>query len=863
MPTTINNPLTTLLNRIFKFSLTALLTILMYPPCLQAQDVVPEYEDITVYLMIENVGGYEIDAIYMNDNIYIDVSTLFGLLKINHIPSKNNDSINGFFINEDNRYSINLVSKTVTVGKTIRQLKPEDAFRTETGLYFRNVLYGELFGLYINFNFRTLSLNLKTAHELPVIKELRLRQMRKNIDLLSGVREADTTLQREYHLFRGGMIDWSVNSMQVSNLKTDTRIALGGSTELFGGEASALLYYSTETGLDERQQQYKWRWVNNQTSIKQVQVGKFPIRSTSSLYAPFTGLMISNSPVSFRKSYGSYTLADFTEPGWTVELYINNVIVNYTVADASGFFSFEVPLVYGTSVITLKFYGPWGEERTKEETINIPYNFVPRGKVEFNLTGGIVTDTLANTFSRGEALLGVNKSVTVGAGVEYYSALKSNSVMPFFTASTRFLSNFLFSGDYTHGVKTHGLLSYRSRSNVSVELDYTKYREGQQAISYNYLEERRINISFPLTTGKSYAFLRMGYRQNVLPLTTYSSAEAIFSSFYKCISTNVSAYANWLPGNNPYIYSNIAVGLKLFRSFNIRPQAQFNITNKELISIRTEIEKNFSRKAHLSFIYEENIRSMYRSFEFTFRFDLPFTQTATTLRNTKRQITTNVSTRGSIAFGSGNAYVHTDNRSSIGKSGITIIPFLDLDNNGVKSEHEPLAAGIDIRLNGGRILKNTNDSLIRIVELEPYTSYLLELDDSGFENIAWQLPMKSMSIMVDPSQFKQVYIPVKVMGEVNGMVYIQKDNKLSGQGRIILNFYDKEGKLFSRTMSESDGYFNFLGLPPGDYIVKPDATQLQRLNYNSSPESFEFTIDANEYGDIIDDINFTLIPILR
>ncbi|HEX2974708.1 MAG TPA: hypothetical protein VHO68_02130, partial [Bacteroidales bacterium] len=788
-----------------------------------------------------------------------DVATLFNKLKINNIPSKGNDSVTGFFLSEDQKFSINLITNKAVVGNTVREIKQDDAFRTETGLYLKNTLYGELFGLNLKFNFRSLSLELKTSHELPVIKELRLEQMRKNIDRLSGVVQVDTTIRREYHFLRGGMADWSVSSMQVSNQTTDTRVLLAASSELLGGEVSGLLNYSTLNGLDERQQQYKWRWVNNESQlVKQIQIGKFPIKSTSSLYAPFTGVSVSNTPVTFRRSYGSYTLSDYTEPGWTVELYINNVIVDYKTADASGFYSFEVPLVYGASVITQRFYGPWGEERMREETINIPYNFVPKGQIEYNVTGGLVRDTVNNSFSRAEAMYGVNKSITIGAGMEYFSGLRKDEAMPFIAGSARFLKNFLFTGDYTYGVKSHGLLSYRLPSNVTVELDYTKYVPGQKAISYNYLEERRITLSFPVRTGKIRTFSRMAYRQNVLPMTTYSSAEVLFSSFYKGVSANISAYGNWISDGDPYLYSNLALGFKLSNSITLRPQSQFNITNSELVSLKAEIEKNFSRIAHLSFTYEENIRNNYRSFEFTFRFDLPFAQTSTSARMTGKQLTTSESARGSFAFGSGGGYIHPDNRNAVSKAGITVIPFLDLDNNGIKSDDEPIASGLNIRINGGRVIKNVKDSLIRVIELEPYVSYLLELGESGFENIAWQLPFKSLSIMIDPSQFKKVYIPIKIMGEANGVVSLKKGNRISGQGRVIINFYDNSGKLFSRTLTESDGYFNFLGLPPGEYTAMPDTAQLNRLKYVSTPASFNFTIHENEYGDIIDDISFTL-----
>ena len=68
-----------------------------------------------------------------------------------------------------------------------------------------------------------------------------------------------------------------------------------------------------------------------------------------------------------------------------MELYVNNVLVDYVKADASGFFTFEVPLVYGNSLVKLRYYGPWGEEHSREQTISIPFNFLPPGNSNIQL----------------------------------------------------------------------------------------------------------------------------------------------------------------------------------------------------------------------------------------------------------------------------------------------------------------------------------------------------------------------------------------------------------------------------------------------------------------------------------------------
>jgi hypothetical protein len=193
-------------------------------------------------------------------------------------------------------------------------------------------------------------------------------------------------------------------------------------------------------------------------------------RATSSLFAPVSGVQISNSPMQNRRSFGTYLLNDYTEPRWTVELFVNNVLVDFTQADASGFYSFEVPLMYGNTSVNLRFYGPWGEERIEERMINIPYNFVPKNEVEYTASAGIVENEEMQRFGRFNLNYGLSNAITIGGGVEYLSGVESGEVMPFVNSSMRLAQGLLFSGEYMYGVRGDALLSYRTPKNLQLDL---------------------------------------------------------------------------------------------------------------------------------------------------------------------------------------------------------------------------------------------------------------------------------------------------------------------------------------------------------------------------------------------------------
>ena len=821
----------------------------------------PEYEEISVYLRVQGIGGSDIDAIYnYNTNqLYLPIDELFQFLRIKYTVSSHQDSIVGFVVDENIPYLVDYRNQKVQFGGTTSHLPDGSLLKTETGLFLDHTLFGKYFSLYCTFNFRGLSVELKTDLELPAIREIRLSQMRRNIEQLRGETHVDTTLRRDYHLLRFGMMDWSVTSTQSTLQREDTRLSIAAGAEVFGGEANLILNYSTRDGLDSRSQQYFWRWANNDTKFtRQVRLGKINPGSIASIFDPVIGFSATNSPTSFRRSFGEYTITDYTEPGWSVELYINNVIVDFQKADASGLYSFDVPLVYGTSEVMLKFYGPYGEERIRSQYINIPFNFLPKGELEYTVTGGVVLDSDHSLFGKVEANYGLNRFISFGGGYEYLSSIVAGNQIPFVTASFSPLRNLLIRGEYAHSVRSRALVSYRLPSNLMFELDYTYYVPDQKAIRFNYLEERRATLSAPLKLFFLKGFTRLSVKQNVYEILTYNTADLTLSTYMGPVNANLSAFANWIDDKSPFVYGNMALGIRMGKGFVFRPQSQVDITNSSIISVKGELEKRITRTGYFSLSGEENFRSGYRSIDFSIRWDLPFAQTNFSGRFAGKDISSTQGMRGSLAFGSGNNYVHKDNRTTIGRGGVTITPFIDLNHNGIQDLDEAIVSGLRVKINGGRILENLNDSLIRVIELEPYTSYVFEFDDAGLEQIAWRLKHKNIKVYIDPNQFKKIDVPVLPMGEANGWVYIEDHSGKRGQGRLVVNFFRNDGTFIAKTMTEADGGFTYLGLPPGEFYAEIDSLQLTRLNMVADPPRINFNIEPLSYGDIVYDVEFTL-----
>jgi hypothetical protein len=815
-------------------------------------------EEISVLVILEGYPNFYVDALYANNNsLYIDIKSLFSVLKIQCITG-DKESLKGYIEKESRTYLIDYPANKIIVGS--KNYNANNGLASRMGsVYVETSLLAEAFGIYLTFNFRSLSVVLKSSFELPVIKLLRLSNIRNNISKIQGEMNADTVIPRTYHLFKPGIIDWSLASFQSLNGATNNRISLGIGTELLYGEADFSINYYDKYEFDNRQLFYLWKWVNNDRSlIKQAQIGRISNQTISFLNAPVTGAVLRNSPTTLRKAGGYYTITDVTEPDWTVELYINNVLVDFAKADASGLYTFKVPIVYGYTALLLKFYGPMGEERSEERSLHMPYTIMPAGEFEYSISGGIVQDSSSSLFGRAEFNYGLNRFMTLGGGLEFLSSIPNQPYIPFANLTIQPHSKFTLNAEYAHGVRYRALIDYYFLKNALIVLDYTKYVEGQMATRFNALEERKFKLSLPFNIKKLIGYSKVDFSQYVYNTFNFYQASLLLSAYYKQFNANSSTQINWIDKREAFITSDIAFSFRLRKGFLIRPATQFNVSENRFVNLKLSVEKTIP-KGYFSLTYERYLISDNNHLSINFKYDLSFARTNLNASYSQGNLSFSESAHGSLAFGSGNNYIYKSNNTSMSKGGIALYPFLDLNQNGKFDKGEKMVKLSSVKVMGGKTFFNKNDSIVRITDLNAFTYHIIEFDNTNLESISLRFTNNIYKVLIDPNQFKRVDIPVIAVGEVSGMTFLNKDNSLKGIGRILVKFYRKESsKLVAETLSEYDGYIYYLGLAPGEYIAKIDSLQLSNLAFRADPPQIEFKINAASDGDIVGNLDFVL-----
>ncbi len=824
----------------------------MLPARVAAQEKEIVFDEVIVTLQGESIGMAEIQALVIGQDVYLPVSDFFNFLTIKNSLSASGDSISGHILTPKDVYSINRTKNYIFYRDTITHLQNNDLIFSSNEFYLNSKYLSSIFGLKCSFNFRSLTVHFKPTIELPFMREKRLEQMRRNITKVKGDIKADTIIKRKFEAWKLGAVDWNVVSGQYKGSNTVlARVGIGALVA--GGEATANFYLSSNVPLAMRNQFFLWRYVNNESKLfKQISIGKLHAPGTYSPVPSVNGLQINNSPTRQRRSFGSYLLSDMTEPGWIVELYVNDVLVNYTKADASGLFSFEVPLVYGNTNVKYKFYGLWGEERSSEQVINIPFAFLPKNKLEYSFTTGIIADS-SKPFTRAHANYGVSNRITIGSGIEYNSVLNDRQAMPFTNISARVGNAVILFGEYAPGTLLKAVGNLRLKNKLQLEAMIIDYAAGQQAIRTASLIDKKIMVSLPLRIKNITAFNRLTFNHSKFYKGELKTAEWLMSASKGRLNANITTAAYFF--YHPEITSRLSMNFMLPFSIRFNPQVQYHYQQKNIVMIKAEAEKRAFGSMLATVGYEYNKLTGLSGFSFGLRHNFSFAQVGVSSRQVGKDWSFTQAASGGLLLDGNFKNITASDRSTVGRGTILIIPFLDYNSNGIQDKDEPEVLNLNVRVDGCKVERSFNKAAIKISALEAYNKYYLQLDDKSFDNPAYRIKHKVIEITAEPNIIKKIAIPVAVVGEVGGYVYKGGEK---GIGRIIVNIYNEQNQFVAKTLTEQDGYFSYLGLAPGKYSAFTDKEQLNKIAMRNSGAPVGFEIKQNKEGDIVDNLKIYL-----
>ncbi|MCE1164010.1 MAG: carboxypeptidase-like regulatory domain-containing protein [Bacteroidetes bacterium] len=820
---------------------------------------ISSFDEAPVRINADKAGSFILNCFIKGKTIYVPAAELFSNLKINFRLSESCTDISGFFIEENSVYEINAASKTAVIKDKKYSLSPDDAVLNGSDVFFSPSVFENIFGIRLDADFSRLEIYLTSKNKLPVVAELERNLLRgRNMFEQTGVKDVDLFIPRKRKLLGLGVLDWNLNYAHSSPASDRYYYNLSHGSEIFGGDFIARINGDDKNAFDKNNAEWRWRFVDDRKWFKQAIAGN--MRLQSGLLGNTQGFQITNSPPVSRRTIGSYKIFDRTGSKWDVELYINNELIAYTKSDDNGYFEFNVPLLYGSNYITLKYYGNSGEIRTEERVIQVPFNFLPEKTVEYNVSGGTLKTENHNLFTESNVNWGITKAVTSGAGLLYFNEPGINKFYPYANTSARFLEKLIFSADYFHNLKGSANISLLLPSQIYMTASYIRYGRNEYFNRFNYREEENISSFVPLVFKSVSLSVRMNFRNvvsdNYKLLFLNSGVFVNYRRFQGSVVTN----ASWSKTSETYddagSRSSLNLSYRILSDMLVRQQTEIDHASGRFSNAGIYIDKGVFGAGWLTvFAFRDFMNNDY-SGGLTFRFDLSFGRYNAGYSGAGTGWDFQQSLYGSVGYDQFRKSLFFDNQNMVSRGGLSLVPFLDMNGNGYPDENEKiLNTEFDSRINAGKLIKSNGE--YRYTDLDPYASYRLELSPVSFDNPLYRPKYKTFGVEVDPNRFKVVPVPVYAAGIINGSVGIsgEQAGKHVSMLKILLESVD--GKIKMETRTFSDGEFIFDNVPPGKYRIYPSPDELNGRSLETTDEIKFVEIKQSEDGDTIDNVSFT------
>ncbi|HMG15682.1 MAG TPA: hypothetical protein VK590_09555, partial [Saprospiraceae bacterium] len=727
-------------------------------------------------------------------------------------------------------------------------------------LFLSPSVYEKVFGLNFTIDIFQLTLSLETDKIMPVQERKTREANRVKMNSVSQeAREFPLLYPRKRHIFSGALLDYSLAG-EVSPLAKSISLSMGGGLELLGGDLVGRLAVNSSTlgynsillnGL-------RWRYVKlNNSLFTELNVGQ--LNTTSLQSTSIRGVSISNDPIEPRRTFNTYVVDGNTIANSEVELYENEQLVEFKRADELGYYRFDIPITYGTSRLSLHIYTPTGETNIIDRQIEIPYTFLPKGTLQYQLQSGTPESKLdslsSNTIvSHANIGYGLTNWLTAKVGADYIKdEIKKDDPFLYSSISARIASQYLLNLDIAPSAFYRFTGSVIFTSNRSFNLTYTNYTGISSFNERGVTDDIETNIFLPIKILGNEFGVRLGGEHTILPGSSVTRFQGNLSSRLGPVNMRLD-YSNFMtktkegiiPGRASLtsVFTYIIArrpGVPVFmQGMYIRNQSSIDLGTKQIQSTELQFSRSARKSGKINLNIAYNIPLKVFSFQVGTVIDLKNFRSATTGKAVDKQYSLKQTLSGSVGYDAEFKRMTLSNREQVGRASASVLLYVDLNNSGKYDRGDEKLPYKAVKLDGSSQMKVGKDGILRISQLQSYHKYQLSVIRSAIPNPTLVPLISELSFVVDPNQYKRIEIPFYRGGVIGGTISIQKNKDITGQSGLRLIIKDVNTDYTQTIKTFNDGGFYVMDLPPGEYSLEVDPSQLKFLNVeNAKPLEFE------------------------
>lgn len=752
------------------------------------------------------------------------------------------------------------------------------------------------FGITATPQISNLSLKLQSTQKLPIQERL-LRQMRLSD---GGLQNLEVQFPRQdvpYQAFSPIFTDIQFSANKDYSEMHRLNMSLLGTGDL----AYMTGRYFANLSYDERTQKTtpNMRLTLERNSIESNLLGALEASHVSIVDISSTsianlnsggkdfGVRASNNPLGRVTNASSTTLSGLQQPGWEIELYLNDIYLDRQVVGDDGRYQFaNQSLSVGENIFTFKFYGPQGQREERTETYVLDQSSLVGGKLIYDLSVSRqdwqLSDFFESEYQNNPTNMRLNAHVEKGLGQNFsltgdYSQyhFSDNSLHQFVQPGFRLFvgetlvnaawlkdlnagsqANFKVARGF--GVSRAHKLSYdfaQNTSDFAINFDALEtYQNTHQVILQGpFHPTKNLKISYQLSAALRETFENTQIQSYAMNLGTQVKGINITNNLTYNETSAVNA------GSTSRAEGNLQLSGRLGRVF-VRTGAQYSVApetqvNKSNIDFTFGLGQGWGAEINYGYDFiEEKLAQGYalnwQNNDFIARLKVG---------KSDDKYSANFILR--FAFGAepltNRLMVSSSSLANTG--GVSTLVYEDLNNNQRYDQGEPVLENVDVvAVQQNRRAKTDEVGVATI-------SGLYGTQPTDVAVVAKSLPdpffipsVEGVSFLPRPGVIKTVYIPIVTAGEVEGTVRFTDGltNNPVGQGQVpMLLTQVKNSKNIYQTKTAYDGFYLFDKVAPGSYLLQVDPSFITRKNIQARAP---IPIEINHRGTLIMGANFEL-----
>ncbi len=586
------------------------------------------------------------------------------------------------------------------------------------------------------------------------------------------------------------------------------------------------------------------------------------------------GFTASNMPLKTLTEFDQITLNGDLPQGWELELYRNEVLLDFRTFRPDSRYIFEdIPLLVGENRLRLTFFGPQGQVRNETQTFNVGADQIQPGSHLFRVSASQGGKTLLTGASRGsfgtstlvededvgairatgEYLYGINNRLSVGATVATLGVQGSQHNY----AGGRVLASLGpvlgtidvvkdFSGGWAGRVKANTSLG---NTLITVEHSQLSDFESEEFRGSGALKSRselRVDSTLNIA-GRSISVGLTGSHDQREGGVSQNRADARVSTvFGRAAVSNTIRWTSSKTGGSTSTNTSgaILVGGQ-WRNARLRGQLFYDLDGSKflraasataIIPLGERFQSQLGASLALAGGGEHTFSASVSTRELPVNLGLGVSMTS------GGDIDIRLNSAFSFGLDPRTNSIHFDNRPLADAAALSALTFIDNNGDGIFDEGDDPIENVGFRIGRRQLQAYTDEAGVAfLTQLPVYSREEFEVAVNTLED-PYLMPVEpAYAINMRPGTAMTVDFPFVMTGEVDGTVFVSRDGLLSEVSRVRLQMVDQEGNIVEVQRSAYDGFYLFDTLPPGNYLLRVDPDQAERLGYNVEGTS-EITI---------------------